>query len=182
MRRDQLLIDLRQYLERFPKEYETVARFIRFVEGQKRCFDRDCWNDGHVTASALVMNTAGSHTLLTHHAKLRRWLQLGGHSDGVPVPLETALREAGEESGLQVEAISTCIFDIDIHAIPARGLEPEHFHYDVRFVLRSTRSDSFTVSDESLDLAWVRLDEVPTYTQESSILRMMSKYELLLSQ
>ena len=181
MRRDQLLIDLRQYLERFPKEYETVSRFVRFVESQKRCFERDCWNDGHITASALVMNTFGSHTLLTHHAKLRRWLQLGGHSDGVPMPLETALREAGEESGLEVEAISTRIFDLDIHAIPARGCEPEHFHYDVRFLLRSTRSDVFIVSDESLDLAWVRIDEVTTYTQEASILRMLSKYESLFS-
>ena len=181
MQRDQLLIDLQQYLEHFPEESVRTTRFVQFVERQERCFERDCWNDGHVTASALIINTVGSHTLLTHHAKLQRWLQLGGHSDGNPKPLETALRESQEESGLQVEAISSSIFDLDIHVIPARQSEPEHLHYDVRFLLRTMQSNSFTVSEESLDLAWVKTDDVGTYTQEESILRMIEKYQLTFS-
>ena len=44
--------------------------------------------------------------------------------------------------------------DLDRHAIPARGADPEHWHYDVRFVVRATGSEDFAVSEESLDLAW----------------------------
>ena len=44
---------------------EDVAPFRRFVERQPRCFERDCFDDGHVTASAVVLNHAGSHMLLT---------------------------------------------------------------------------------------------------------------------
>ena len=35
---------------------------------------------GHVTGSAWLVNRAGTHVLLTHHRKLGRWLQLGGHA------------------------------------------------------------------------------------------------------
>ena len=46
------------------------------------------------------------------------------------------------------------IFDIDCHLIPARKADPEHFHYDVRYVVRAGEDESFVVSEESHDLAW----------------------------
>ena len=46
------------------------------------------------------------------------------------------------------------IFDLDRHWIPARAGEPGHWHYDVRFVVRATGDEAYTVSDESLALAW----------------------------
>jgi hypothetical protein len=33
----------------------------------------------HITASALVVDAAGTRTLLTLHKTIGRWLQLGGH-------------------------------------------------------------------------------------------------------
>ena len=112
---------------------------------------------------------------MTHHAKLGRWLQLGGHADGDADPLAVACREAAEESGLSVVPIQEEILDLDIHAIPARGPDPAHFHYDVRFLLQIERPGSLQVTDESLALRWVPLGNVETVTNEESVLRMVRK-------
>ena len=151
-----------------------VARFVGFVEAQPRCFERDCWA-GHVTGSAWLMNAAGDAVLLTHHKKLDRWLQLGGHSDGVGEPLQVAMTEAREESGLPVRPLAATIFDIDIHEIPARKADPAHYHYDVRFAL-AAQGDNFRVSDESHALAWVPVGDMSAFTQEESVLRMARKW------
>ena len=166
---------LADYASRFPAE--DSARFVDFVERQPRCFERDCFDDGHVTGSALVVNRRRDAALMTHHAKLGRWLQLGGHSDGDSDVLAVACREAEEESGLAVVSLSSAPLDIDIHAIPARGTEPQHFHYDVRFVLQVRGSEEFVATAESLSLAWVPLDQMTTYTDEESVLRLVRKFE-----
>ena len=88
-----------------------------------------------------------------------------------------ALAEAREESGIDaLVPVSNAIFDIDIHAIPARKNEPEHYHYDVRFALRTENSETFTVSDESHALAWVDINRLGELTQEASMLRMADKW------
>jgi 8-oxo-dGTP pyrophosphatase MutT (NUDIX family) len=43
--------------------------------------------------------------LLIHHRKLEKWLPLGGHIELDEDPEQAALREAKEESGLEVELI-----------------------------------------------------------------------------
>ena len=43
--------------------------------------------------------------------------------------------------------LDNAIFDIDVHRIPARGREPAHFHFDVRFLVQA-KHDRFRVSDE----------------------------------
>ena len=57
----------------------------------------------HATSTAYVV--AGGRTLLLWHAKLRMWLPPGGHSEPNEDPVQTACREALEESGLEVEVI-----------------------------------------------------------------------------
>ncbi len=175
MHRKPLLEQLEAYRSRWPQEAAVVDRFEAFVRGHERCFERDCWA-GHVTGSAWLVNGTGSHILLTHHRKLGRWLQLGGHSDGDADTLAVALREAGEESGLEVVARSAEIYDLDVHEIPARGTDPAHYHYDVRFALRPRTAEDFRVSAESLDLAWVPIVELLSYTDEESVLRMARKW------
>jgi 8-oxo-dGTP pyrophosphatase MutT (NUDIX family) len=50
-----------------------------------------------------VFVVAGDRVLLIHHRKLDRWLPLGGHIELDEDPEQAALREAAEESGLEVE-------------------------------------------------------------------------------
>ena len=165
---------LAAYREQWPQESATVARFNAFVDSHPDCFHRSC-QDGHVTGSAWLVDTTGERVLLTHHAKLGRWLQPGGHSDGNSDTLAVALREAREESGLDVRAIDDAIFDIDVHRIPARGREPAHWHFDVRFLVQADH-DRFTVSEESHALAWVPAVGLDSLTNEESVLRMARKW------
>jgi len=172
--RSNLVTALETFGKSCPEQREDVTRFVEFVRAEPRCYERDCWS-GHVTGAAWLLNGAGTHALLTHHRKLNMWLQLGGHSDGEEDTTAVALREAREESGLAVELVQPDIFDVDIHPIPARKSEPRHFHFDVRFLMRVVGSDAFVVSAESLDLAWVPLDEMADFTREPTILRMAAR-------
>ena len=175
MHRAPFLALLEDYTGRHPDEAACCTRYIDFVETYPDCFERSL-QIGHITASAWIPNKAGTRVLLTHHRKLDRWLQLGGHVDGDPDVLAGAAREALEESGIgSLEPDGEEIFDLDIHPIPARGNEPEHLHYDARFLIRATGDEEFTVSEESHDLAWVPLDQIDTFTKEESILRMVAK-------
>ncbi len=172
--RQRLLHLIDEYGSRHPDEAEVVAGFLRFVRANERCFERDCWS-GHITGSAWLVNGAGTHVLLTHHRKLGAWLQLGGHSDGDSDTLGVARREAEEESGLPVSLLQPMVFDLDVHQIPARGREPAHPHYDVRFLFRAAH-ERFAVSGESLALAWVPVAELSNYPVDASILRMSRKW------
>ena len=175
MHRDKLRERLAEYRGRWPEESETIARFEAFIDSHPDCFERSC-GVGHITGSAWIVNRTGERVLLTHHRKLGRWLQPGGHSDGDPDTLEVALREAREESGLEVRTLDEAIFDLDVHLIPARRDEPAHYHYDVRFLVQAME-DRFRVSEESRALAWVPADRVAVFTKDESVLRMGRKWE-----
>ena len=176
MHRNQLLKLLAAYSQSYPQETGRVNNIIDFVKQYDTCFQRSL-TVGHITGSAWIVNNAGTHTLLTHHKKLNKWLQPGGHADGESDVLRVAIREADEESGLtQLQVEDAKIFDVDIHQIPARGSEAQHLHYDIRFALRAHGSEKFIVSDESHDLAWVEIAQLADYSSEESMLRMAQKW------
>ena len=157
-------------------EAAMLRGIVEFVERHEDCFERTLLV-GHVTGSAWVVDHERTHALLTHHAKLDKWLQMGGHCDGDSDVLRVALREVEEESGLtEVETLlGGAIFDVDAHEIPARGDTPAHIHHDIRFLFAADRALPLRISDESHDLRWVRLEEIPTLNTDESVLRMLRK-------
>lgn len=176
MHRKPLLSLLHVYKNKHPEEIETLQSIIGFVQDHKNCFERSL-SVGHITGSVWLLNPDHSKILLTHHKKLNRWLQLGGHADGENNVLSVALREAYEESGLaSIVPISAEIFDVDVHPIPANRNEPAHFHYDVRFALEAQDCEEVIVSAESHDLSWVPIPSLHERSDETSILRMRQKW------
>lgn len=141
------------YERAWPDEGEIAAAFRALLDDADDPFLRERLA-GHYTASAWLVDAAGERLLMTHHRKLDRWLQLGGHADGDRDLARVALREAGEESGLTGLVVLPEIFDLDRHWIPGRADVPGHWHYDVRYVVRTTGNAHFVVSDESHALAW----------------------------
>jgi 8-oxo-dGTP pyrophosphatase MutT (NUDIX family) len=132
---------------------------------------------GHFTGSAFVVSADGERALLLHHAKLDRWLQPGGHADGEIDLGQVALREAEEETGLPGLVVESGIFDLDRHGIPARGAEPEHWHWDVRYVLRCSGDETPRINSESRAAAWRRIDELAVDgTLDPSIRRMAARW------
>lgn len=153
-------------------EREHLVRTLDFVGRTSRCTSRETL-EGHVTASAWVLSPDGGAALLTHHRRLGRWFQPGGHVENDRTIQEAALREAREESGIdRLALVSDALFDVDVHPIPARKGEPDHWHYDLRFLVRANSRD-FAVGEESLDLAWVDLHTL--VDADESIMRMVRK-------
>lgn len=178
MKRNQLLKLLDKY-QPMPEEIMYKKRMIEFVKGNLDCFERSL-EIGHITASAWLLSNDRSQVLLMHHAKLNAWVQFGGHCDGDSDVLAVAIKEAQEESGiLGIEPISTEIFDIDIHLIPANKKEKEHYHYDVRFLLGVISDQHFVQNEESKELRWFgkNQDELPT--QSRSVVRMFEKWKIM---
>ncbi|ODT60502.1 hypothetical protein ABS71_17320 [bacterium SCN 62-11] len=169
-------------------EADSLGRMRQFLASSPEVFQRS-HIPGHFTGSALVCDPHLTRVALTHHTKLDKWLQFGGHADGDDNLARVALREAEEESGLprlnylDFEEALGCPhhpvpFDLDIHEIPARGSEPAHLHYDVRFVVVS-QTQALQMNEESQQLGWFSLAEAREKTQEESMLRQFQKLELL---
>ena len=177
-----LMSKLFSYRSDYSEENVFKTRIMNFITTHPDAFERSC-KEGHITGSAWLLNPDGRKVLLTHHRKLNRWLQLGGHSDGNADTAAVALREATEESGIQgIRFVSKDIFDIDIHPIPKNLTKGEgpHFHYDIRFLLQAP-TENFVVSNESKALRWMSLSDLAQIQSEltPSILRMMEKWKQL---
>jgi 8-oxo-dGTP pyrophosphatase MutT (NUDIX family) len=177
MHREPVLKLLRAHAQHALDAYEAAMtrETIAFVEEHEDCLLRSC-EPGHLTGSAWIVSPDRRRTLLTHHHKLDKWLQLGGHADGESDLLAAALREAQEESGLaRVRAVSPEIFDVDRHWIPPRKSDPGHYHYDLRFLFEADPADALKMSNESKDLAWVEMERVVALNPEESMARMVRK-------
>ncbi|QNP70329.1 NUDIX hydrolase [Streptomyces roseirectus] len=121
--------------------------------------------DGHITASALVIDPTRGRVLLTLHKKLRMWLQMGGHCEpGDDSLAASALREGVEESGIE-----------DLTLVPGgpirldRHLTPCAWHLDVQYAALAAPNAVEAISDESLDLRWFAYDEVAEVADDSVV-------------
>jgi len=167
------LID--RYAGRHPDEDEVVRRFREFLASTEELQGKANLRR-HITASTWIVNPTRTRVLLTHHAKLGIWVQLGGHTDEGEDWTTAALREAHEESGLSdLRLVVPGLFDLDIHEIPARGDAPAHDHYDLRFLVQADDLVPLTLSEESRALAWVALVNLGQCTDEESQKRMARK-------
>ncbi|MCQ6252249.1 NUDIX hydrolase [Streptomyces malaysiensis subsp. malaysiensis] len=119
--------------------------------------------DGHITASALVIDPERERVLLTLHRKLRMWLQMGGHCEPGDTTLAgAALREATEESGIEgLTLLPDGPVRLDRHHTPCA------WHLDVQYAVVAPRGAVTAISDESLDLRWFGYDEVADVADES---------------
>ncbi len=161
------------------KEAEDLRSMREFAQGLKEPFSRTQW-PAHFTGSALVTEPRGEKVVLVLHGKLKRWLQPGGHADVADggSMLESALREAREETGLKISVHATAPqpIDVDVHVIPARKDEPEHRHLDVRFLVVAQNPEALAHDpNESSGAVWLSWDEAIAKADEPALKRLLEK-------
>ena len=176
MNRSNLIELLKTYNPTDKEEIIFKQQMLTFINNNANCFERSL-KEGHVTASAWLLNNDESKILLLHHAKLDKWFQLGGHCDGNPDVLAVAIKEAQEESGISnIVPVDRNIFDIDIHLIPENSREKAHYHYDVRFLLRVAGNEEIVQNRESKELRWIEKNIKSLPTNNPSVIRMFNKW------
>lgn len=172
----QIIQKLQEYTPSNEHEKQCKKHMLTFITEHDNCFERSL-QKGHITASVWLVNHDATRALLMHHTKLGRWLQLGGHCDGETDVMAVALKEAQQESGISsIAPVSNVIFDIDIHRIPACKREPEHYHYDIRFLMCVTKDVSAVGNSESKELCWVTKERASLPTDNPSVVRMFEKW------
>jgi len=155
-------------------------RILAFLEAHPDALHRSC-PDGHLTASALVVDATGDRALLMHHRKLDKWLQMGGHADGDADLAAVALKEAFEESGIDGLTLANrgAPVDLDVHEVRPPH-EPPHLHLDVRFVAVAPAGCVATGNDESHEVRWVDLDDLARTHDEPGMRRLAAAARSLL--
>ncbi len=156
------------------EQQKTRGAMLSFLDLHPRDAHLRTCVEGHLTASALVIDESRGKALLTYHKKLDRWLQLGGHCDGDANLPGAALREAWEESGIEGLVIDPAPVDLDIHLIPARTNEPAHLHLDTRFFVYAPAGARETLSAESHSLGWFDPADLDALDTDASVRRLFA--------
>ena len=133
-------------------------RMRELIDSRPQPLDRS-ERPGHFTGSALVVHADLERTLVLFHAKLKIWVQPGGHADGDANLPAVALREAEEETGIEGLCVWPVAVDLDIHRVDPPG-EDAHEHFDVRFVVLAPEGAAIHANHESEAHRWVRPEEL----------------------
>jgi 8-oxo-dGTP pyrophosphatase MutT (NUDIX family) len=159
---ESLVVDVRHVLAHAPRQrpddrFEAWAWRALLDEDGPGLLTRQA-RPNHLTASAIVLSPNARQTCLVLHARLRQWVQPGGHLEPDDAILAVAAaREVEEETGLTGHVLPE-IACLSRHVAPcAPGVD---YHLDVQFVLVAD-VDVPTVSVESHDVAWFGVGDLP---------------------
>jgi 8-oxo-dGTP pyrophosphatase MutT (NUDIX family) len=170
-------LHLTQYLRANPTGlYQPKSAEALLAKLESQAFQQHQDSAGHITGSALVLDSSRKFMLLIFHPKLQKWIQPGGHVEAGEYPFQTAERETCEETGLTALRLTTTQpIDVDVHPIPA-GKTPAHLHYDLRYLFIYPETvESSREWQAELSCRWVELNEVERLTNEESVLRLLEK-------
>ncbi|MFB8772255.1 NUDIX hydrolase [Streptomyces broussonetiae] len=151
-------------LKGYEDQPELRRTYLDHLAGHPDGLWKSC-GDGHITASALVIDPPRGRVLLTLHRKLRMWLQMGGHCEPSDDTLAAAaLREGTEESGIAgLGLLPGGPVRLDRHHTPCA------WHLDVQYAAVAPPGALEAISDESLDLRWFAYDEVAAVADDSVV-------------
>jgi len=161
LHRDAIVV-LREWAAPTPEQETLREGFIRLLTEYDDATARTCFPD-HLTAGVIVFSTDLSQVLLNLHAKAQRWFAFGGHlEDGDETLLHAAAREGREESGLASLDLLAEPVHLSCHPVDFCDPRGRVHHYDVRFAAVAPTGSKPEVSDESSDVRWFAVADLPT--------------------
>lgn len=163
-----------------PDQEALRRRFVGHLETAADGMWRTSYPD-HLTAGALVIDSRGERVLLNLHRKARRWFAFGGHAEpGDATVADVARREAREESGIEDLELVATPAQLDVHAVPFCDPRGGVHHLDVRYLAIAPDHARQVVSDESLDVRWWPVDELPDL--EPAMLTLIDRARTVVSE
>lgn len=162
-----LLKELENYSPFDQSEQIACHQLRYFLTHDKNPYDRENII-AHVVADAWVINPSKTHVLLMFHSYKNFWMTPGGHCDGNPNVLESAIREVWEETGLKINIDQPrVLFDVNTGYVPqkekAHGIEPEHLHFDICYLFEGDDTAVLSPNEESSELKWIPISELDQY-------------------
>ncbi|RKT17764.1 8-oxo-dGTP pyrophosphatase MutT (NUDIX family) [Streptomyces sp. 1114.5] len=147
----------------------------------------DAWSRStfplHFTASALIVHPPTRRVLLRWHVRQQAWLHVGGHGDpGETLPLDIALREGREETGLTdlTPWPDAALVHLAVVPVPASPVEPAHEHADLRFLLATGTPDRARPENPASPLEWLTVEEARQRTTEENLRQTLDRAARLL--
>ena len=135
----------------------------------------------HITSSGFILNESMTKTLMVHHNIYQTWTWTGGHADGDRDLLEIAIKEAKEETGIQIispltdEMLSLDILTVKGHYKRGKYVNT-HLHLSAAYVLIADETDDLTVNpSENSDVAWIKVEEMAKMSNEREIIPVYQK-------
>lgn len=161
---DDAVLVLKGYEDQDPEQDALRRLYLDHLAAHPDGMWKAC-RDGHLTASAMVIDPSRGRVLLTLHRKLRIWLQMGGHCEPEDASLAaSALREATEESGIAgLTLLPGGPVRLDRHHTPCA------WHLDVQYAALAPKGAVEAISEESLDLRWFPYDAVADVADDSVV-------------
>lgn len=109
-----LLDSTRDILKLLPSYTPNYKTFLNELNNNLNLHDRTHF-PAHLTTSTLVIDPLLKTSLLVDHPKIKLWTQLGGHIESTDLSiLQSATREAREESGIDNLVLDPFPFSLDI--------------------------------------------------------------------
>jgi 8-oxo-dGTP pyrophosphatase MutT (NUDIX family) len=181
------LDELRKYLEHFPAEAADLQAIANLLSDASADPFSRTHMQGHITTSGLVYDGAADKVLLIHHRTLNRWLQPGGHHEGLDRLDVSAAREVEEETGVPLRSPGARspdapLIDIDSHAIPANPAKGEgaHVHHDFLYLFRGDATAPLSPQwEEVRGVRWVAREALMSM-DSARFGRLVNKLQLVL--
>ncbi len=172
---DEMLAEFENYQPYDKVETQHQRQLIELITNSTDPLDADHFEPGHATGSVWIFDPVKRQIAMIFHNKIKRWLQPGGHAElDEPNLKVTALREAQEELGLQLNFEQASLFDLDVHLIPANPRYPEHWHFDVRYLCLCEVQPLVAESEDS-PVQWFDLDCLAVAGLDAGLDRMIKK-------
>lgn len=127
------------------------------------------------TTSVFIINKHENELkiLLINHKKFNRWMVPGGHIEPFENQIEGVIREAKEETGLDIKLFSFIHKEKKVsdsewllppeffyqQLIPGSIKESEHYHLDFAYLSFAVQSEFIFNTRETKDIRWVSLTD-----------------------
>lgn len=169
--KEKLISQILNYTPVNEQEETDKATILRWLQSDGDISVRENL-DGHLTASAWVVNPERTHVLMAYHKLYGSWAWLGGHADGNWNLFRVAEKEAREESGIgRLNAVSEEPISLEVLVVTGHEKKgkyvPCHLHLNLTYLFEGNPAETLRCKpDENSGVDWIPMEELSARCNE----------------